>query len=122
MGTSAAVFIEGIDRTVRINEGGAPSVAVPLLERLIAEEKVVVFGEFTEFAHVYATPEEYAAAMARPGLGLQRYIHVDSIGLAYDDEEASLSPVLPVDEAGIYSRSAEDYTYVITLDGELLSL
>lgn len=117
MSTSAAVYVEKLERTVRVNSDGYPSHMVPTLERLVAEELLEDFASRDEYSFVTTTRKDFDHYLAR--YGRERYVVVENVGFSFPDDDSIVLTTLGFN--GVYSfENDENYEYVIRPDGEVI--
>lgn len=117
MSTSAAVYIEALDRTVRVNSDGYPSHMRVALERLVNEELLEAFATRDEYSFVCESEESFDRYLAEWPNG--RYVVVDKVGFAFPDDDSFKLTTLAYN--GAYSfENDENFEYVIKPDGEIV--
>lgn len=117
MSTSAAVYVEKLERTVRVNGDGYPSHMLPTLERLVAEELLEDFASRDEYSFVTPTREDFDHYLSH--YGRDRYVVVENVGFSFPDDDAISLTTLGFN--GVYSfENDENYEYVIRPDGEVI--
>lgn len=116
MSTSAAVYIEALERSVRVNSDGYPSHMIPALKRLVDEgllEELVSRDEYSFLVPNDETFEEYRKEYE------DRYVAVEHVGYSFPDDDSS--PITTIGYNGHYSfEDGENYEYVIKSDGEVI--
>jgi hypothetical protein len=117
MSTSAAVYIESLDRTVRVNSDGYPSHMRVALERLVDEELLEAFATRDEYSFVSDSLEAFDRYLLEWPTG--RYVVVDKVGFAFPDDDSFQLTTLAYN--GTYSfENDENFEYVIKPNGEVI--
>lgn len=117
MSTSAAVYIEALNRSVRVNSDGYPSHMIPALERLVEEELLEPFASRDEYSFIVEKKKDFQRALETMHTG--RYVVVDNVGFAYPDDDSFA--IVTVSHNGHYSfDSDENYEYVVKPDGDVV--
>lgn len=117
MSTTAAVYIEAQDITIRVDSDGDPVIMLPALKRIIAEKLISTFASHREYLLLFESDEDYAEHAGY--FSTRGYEAVAKLGFAFPSAEAIALPPLVSSGSQGYHRANEDYTYVITPEGTI---
>ncbi len=120
MSTSAAVYIESLDTTVRINADGFPDSTGVALERIVKDGLLESFAAHSEYSWLSETEEDYLKYAGTSYA--KRYDAVENVGFAFPADDSAVI-VTTRHANGTYSfNSSENYNYVVREDGTVVQL
>lgn len=116
MSTTAAVYVEEFDVTVRIDGDGYPSNTKRALERFVDQDLLERFVEHSEYSFICSTQEDYDRYQDSFG---DRYVKVPGVGFAFPEFDA-IQLETTVGPQGYVFENNENYEYIVRGDGVVL--
>ena len=118
MGTPAAVYIEDLDKTVRVNYDGYMDHMLPALTRIIEKGLLEAFADGVEYSSIFAD-DEYAAKELVSKYNEGR--PVNDVGVGYPDgNRIELTAVK--NEDGTYTFSQNENHHYLIKGGKITHL